>query len=427
MLTTFYPPENFGGDGIAIQRLARSFVRRGHSVCVIHDADSYNLLSGNPGSGEGDVVTPARLPFVPTMGEDGVEVCSLETGHSLIVPLLTQQTGRPVVNAARLRGLIDSFAPHVILYNNISLIGGPGILDFGSAVKILEAHEHWLVCPTHVLWRYNRELCDRRKCIRCTLSYRRPPQLWRYTGYLQRKLANVDVFIAKSEFSRAKHHEFGFPREMEVVPYFLPEIEVSSADQRSSRAPQERPYFLFAGRLTANKGLDDVIPAMAAVPAADLLIAGEGEMGAAWRQLAAGLSNVRFLGRLDQTELGRYNRHALASIVSSIGYETFGITLIEALRSATPVLARRLGTYPELLGDSGAGLLFGSTGEMVEAMRNLVADPLARERMSRAARTLFEEKWTEDAVVPRYLSIIEREAGRKGREDILQVIRREAA
>lgn len=45
MLTTFYPPYNFGGDGIGVQRLSRALARRGHRVTVVHDADAYNLLS----------------------------------------------------------------------------------------------------------------------------------------------------------------------------------------------------------------------------------------------------------------------------------------------------------------------------------------------------------------------------------------------
>src|ERR1700682_4580848 len=39
-ITTFYPPYNFGGDGIAVQRLARALIRRGHCVTVIHDVDA---------------------------------------------------------------------------------------------------------------------------------------------------------------------------------------------------------------------------------------------------------------------------------------------------------------------------------------------------------------------------------------------------
>src|SRR5438045_1134335 len=74
----------------------------------------------------------------------------------------------------------------------------------GDALKVYVAHEHWLVCPTHVLWKFNHEPCDERACTRCVLAYRRPPQLWRYTGALERRLADVDLFIARSEFSRAK-------------------------------------------------------------------------------------------------------------------------------------------------------------------------------------------------------------------------------
>jgi hypothetical protein len=84
------------------------------------------------------------------------------------------------------------------------------------------AHEHWLVCPTHVLWRYNRELCTGKKCVRCQLVYGRPPQTWRMTGLMERELHHIHSFIAMSEFSRNKHREFGFPRDMEVVRTFFP-------------------------------------------------------------------------------------------------------------------------------------------------------------------------------------------------------------
>ena len=47
-LTTFYPPHNFGGDGIGVQRLARALVRRGHRVTVVHDTDAYHSLHPAP-------------------------------------------------------------------------------------------------------------------------------------------------------------------------------------------------------------------------------------------------------------------------------------------------------------------------------------------------------------------------------------------
>jgi hypothetical protein len=46
-LTTFYPPFNFGGDGIDVQRTARALAARGHHVTVIHDVDAYQWLSSH--------------------------------------------------------------------------------------------------------------------------------------------------------------------------------------------------------------------------------------------------------------------------------------------------------------------------------------------------------------------------------------------
>ena len=43
MVTTFYPPYHFGGDGVFVYRLAEALAERGHLVDVIHSADAYRL------------------------------------------------------------------------------------------------------------------------------------------------------------------------------------------------------------------------------------------------------------------------------------------------------------------------------------------------------------------------------------------------
>lgn len=412
-LTTFYPPHNFGGDGIGIQRLARGLVKAGHHVTVIHDVDAYNLLHQGP--------EPAAQPE-----PEGLEVVRLRSGMGTLSMLLTQQLGRPVVQGGRIAALLDEGQFDVINFHNISLVGGPGILKYGSALKLYMAHEHWLVCPSHVLWRHNRELCTGRECVKCQLTYRRPPQLWRMTGYLERELRHVDTFIAMSEFSRQKHREFGFPREMEVLPYFLPDPEAAGA-RVGGASPHPRPYFLFVGRLEKIKGLDDVIPVFRDYPDADLVIAGDGEYGGALRALGAGMPNVRFLGRVPLEELRRYYEHAIGLIVPSVCFETFGIILIEAFKQGTPVIARRIGPFPEIVEGSGGGELFGTTDELVAAMRALQADPARRARQAAAGYEAFVGRWSEQAVVPQYLEIVARAAERKGDHAVLTKLRKAAA
>jgi glycosyltransferase involved in cell wall biosynthesis len=408
MITTFYPPHNFGGDGIGVQRLSRALVRRGHQVTVIHDVDAYNLLH------EGAEPVPLPEPA-------GLEVRRLRSRLRSFSPLLTQQTGRPVVQGGAIRRILAEQEFDVIQYNNISLVGGPGVLAAGSAIKLYEAHEHWLVCPSHVLWRHGRELCTGRECVRCTLRHGRPPQLWRYTGFLERQLKHVDAFIAKSAFSRDKHHEFGFPRPMEVIPYFLDD-PVPHTQPRVTPPPQERPFFLFVGRLEKIKGLDDVIPLFRDYPDADLLIAGDGEYADSLRAMAAENPRVKFLGRVPLEELQRYYEHALALIVPSVCFETFGIILIEAFKNGTPVIARRIGPFPEIVERAGGGLLFNDGAELLAAMQKLQVSVADRIQLGRAGYEAYLQNWSESAVVPQYLELIRRIAEQRGRTDIVDAL-----
>lgn len=403
MVTTFYPPYNFGGDGISVRRLSRALVRRGHHVEVIHDVDAWRLLA--------DV----REPDAADDGDDGVVVHRLESGWGPLSPILTQQTGRPVANGPRIRRILDDGGFDVVNYHNVSLVGGPGVLSMGEAAKLYTAHEHWLVCPTHVLWRHDREPCTGRECLRCQWHHRRPPQAWRHTGYLERQLEHVDLFIARSEFSRRMHREFGFPAEMAVLPCFLPDVaregpgpveEGGAGAAGDERTPHPRPFFLFVGRLEKMKGLQDVIPVFRDYPDADLLVAGDGGYGDELRTMAEGCSRVRFLGRLPQDRLRRCLRDAVALVAPSIGYETFGIALIEAFRAGTPVLARRRSSYPEIVERSGAGHLFGDGDELVAAMRRLQSDDDHRSELGRRGRSAFLEHWSEPVVISRYLELV---------------------
>ena len=408
MVTTFYPPHNFGGDGIGIQRLSHALARRGHEVTVIYDADAYVALS------------KGKDPQ-PTAEPNGIQTVPLRSKYGVASLLLTQQTGRPVVHGKRIGELLDEGSFDVIHYNNISLVGGPGVLAKGRGLKVYEAHEHWLVCPSHVLWRHGREVCTGRECVRCTLRHGRPPQLWRYTGYLERQLHHVDAFIAKSEFSREKHREFGFPRPMEVIPYFLPD-DAAAPVAPAAESPHERPYFLFVGRLEKIKGLDDVIPVFRDRDGADLLIAGDGEYADTLRAIAGDSPRVKFLGRITPEELSRYYRHAKALVVPSVCFETFGIILIEAFRQGTPVIARRIGPFPEIVERSGGGMLFTDANELTKALERLENEAGLRDALARAGRSAFVRNWSEEAVVPQYLGLIRRIALQQGRTAIADTL-----
>lgn len=405
MFTTFYPPFSFGGDAVGIQRLSRALVKQGHSVTVILDVDAFNVLSPNP------------EPKIPE-STDGVKIIPLRSNVSKLSILLTQQMGRPVIQGNKIKKLLDKGNYDVIIHNNTSLVGGPGLLAYGDALKLYMAHEHWLICPSHVLWRHGRERCTGRQCLRCVLHYRRPPQIWRYTGLLDRMQKHVDTFIAMSDFSRKKHREFGFRRDMEVVNYFLPDKK-SIPDPISSSSPHDRPYFLFVGRLEKIKGLDDVIPVFEKFENADLLIAGDGEYTDVLKRIAKGNRRIKFLGRVDLDLLDTYYQHAIALIVPSVCFETFGIILIESFRQGTPVLARRLGPFPEIITRSGGGILFDGPEDLLTAMKKIQSDNAFRNELAEKGFEGFTKNWSESAVIPRFLDIVRKTAINTGRNNIV--------
>jgi glycosyltransferase involved in cell wall biosynthesis len=406
MLSTFYAPYSYGGDAIGIERLVTALARHGHDLTVVHLIDAFGSLP------------KAKRPEMKPA--ENIKIIGLKSRIAFLSNLLTHQLGRPVIHHHQLREILTPDAFDIIWFHNVSLVGGPGLLSYGNGLKIYEAHEHWLVCPTHVLWRHNKELCDARQCLKCVVNYRRPPQLWRNLGFFKSQLNHVDVFIAKSEFSRDKHKEFGFPGEMQVVPYFLPDKPDTRDKDESS--PHDRPYFLFVGRLEKIKGLDQVIPVFTEYQDADLLILGTGEYEGKLKQMANGISNVKFLGRLPPDRLSKYYQSAIALIVPSVCYETFGIILIESFREGTPVIARKIGPFPEIVNRCGGGLLYSDNNEMIEAMRKLQGNPSYRESMSEAASSGFEAYWSEKVVMNRYYDTVRQAALAAGNDAVASAL-----
>ena len=72
-----------------------------------------------------------------------------------------------------------------------------------------------------------------------------------------------------------------------------------------------------------------------------------------------------------QHELGRLYYHALACIVPSVAYETFGLVVIEAFAQKTPAIVRDLGALPEVIQESGGGFVYRTDEEPLPSAASL--------------------------------------------------------
>jgi glycosyltransferase involved in cell wall biosynthesis len=401
MITTFYPPYNFGGDGIFVHRLSNELARRGHQVEVIHCIDAYRLLA-------------RREPAETYDDHPNVTVHGLKSPFGFLSPLATQQTGYPIFKSARIQQILEK-GFDVIHYHNISLVGGPKVLEYGQGIKLYTMHEYWLVCPTHVLFRFNRAACTQPHCFLCELVHKRPPQWWRYLGLLEAAVKHVDAFIAPSRFSKDKHHQMGLDVPIVHLPNFVPATEAASptSEGAAGEAP-EGPYFLFVGRLEKLKGLQTLIPVFSRYRQAQLWIAGTGGDEPQLRQLAGGSANVRFLGYQSGQRLQALYRQAVAVILPSIALEIFPLVIIEALRQQTPVIARNLGGMPEIVEESGGGFVYDTEEELVAAMDQLLADPSFRDQLGQHGYQAYRWNWTVEAHLARYFSLIREIAAARG-------------
>ncbi len=394
LVSTFFGAESFGGDAAYVDRLSRALARRGHEVHVFHCADAFNAVRGDH---------PPR----PFTAPPGVHVHTLRSRWGLLSPLATQATGLPLFKEQALREVTDAADTDVVHFQNISLIGGPGVLKLGGqAVRIMTAHEHWLHCPMHLLWKYDRAYCDRRTCVRCMLAGRRPPQLWRYTSARDRGLAHLDALIFPSRHALEAHREQAIPGRLMQIPYFLPD-DWSGGIEEEEPEPTERPYIAAAGRLVAMKGFQRLIPLMRFLPEVDLKIAGTGPYEPQLRMLAQGLPNVEFVGLLGGEGLARLFHGARCVAVPSLFPETFGYVVLEAFAVRTPVVVHTGGGALRETGVlSGGGLGYSNDAEMLLALRRMVHDVDLREELAHQGYTKRITEWSETAHLDRYFGLI---------------------
>ncbi|HEV2933442.1 MAG TPA: glycogen synthase [Streptosporangiaceae bacterium] len=158
-----------------------------------------------------------------------------------------------------------------------------------------------------------------------------------------------------------------------------------------------RPYVIFVGRITRQKGVPVLLRAASAlVPEAQLVLcagaADTPELGAEVTGLVDGLrasrSGVIWIPEmLPKREVIQLLTHATVFAIPSI-YEPLGIVNLEAMACGTAVVGSRTGGIPEVVADGETGLLVppGEPGPLAEALNTLIRDPSRAAAMGQAGR-----------------------------------------
>lgn len=285
-------------------------------------------------------------------------------------------------------------------------------------------HEYRAVCAISTLYRDDK-ICtackDRRyrnvvrhRCAGGSLTR----SVWNFaemhaSDWLGHK-RDVTRFITVSDYQREMLIAMGMDAQKLVTvhhPVDLPPSASGDGGLDNSGPDGERSGVLFFGRLETTKGADLLLDIAARLSPQRLVIVGDGSRREHLARAAheRRLANVEFRGMLHGAALHAAIGAAQCVIVPSLWPEAFGLTCVEALAHATPVVASAIGGMLDTVRDGVDGFLVppGDVAAMVDRVRRLTTDPALARRMGEAGRQRMASAFSADIFYRRTMDVYE--------------------
>lgn len=171
---------------------------------------------------------------------------------------------------------------------------------------------------------------------------------------------------------------------------FHPRFKSEEMRSRLTQGHPEDTLFLYVGRLSAEKEIQQILPVLQAIPHSRLALVGDGPYRQELEKIFAG-TNTNFVGYLRGDDLAAAFASSDAFLFPS-RTETLGLVLLEAMAAGCPVVAANSGGIPDIVTNGINGYLFepNDRNGLLEATQNLLHD--RNESMCIEAR-LEAEKW----------------------------------
>ncbi len=284
----------------------------------------------------------------------------------------------------KLAALIDVSKPDVAHAHNVYHHISPAIFSLlkqrGIPV-VLTLHDLKIACPAYKMLTHDG-ICERCKqgrlwnvarhrCVKNSLPL---SALILVEAAVQKMLGSykhhIDRFIVPSKFYLEKFVEWGWPREKFI---HIPNFVDLQADAATSHPAGKA--FLFAGRLSPEKGVATFVRAVAASGVTGWIV-GTGPEEQALKQLSIELgANITFFGYRKSAELADLMRRARAVVLPSEWYENGPLAVLEAYACQKPVIGAAIGGIPELIEATQTGTLFesGNAAALADTLQHYAA------------------------------------------------------
>jgi glycosyltransferase involved in cell wall biosynthesis len=316
--------------------------------------------------------------------------------------------------------LVNSFKPDIahlhIFYGQLS----SSVISTLHRLRVpcvMTVHEYRLLCPISTLYSPKHGVCERcasgekhhAVILRCNRSSTLASSLssvesWvrdRYFNYLD----HIDHFFMVSEFCREKHIEYlpSIKNQSSVLYNFIADRDVS---KDPGLVAIDAP-FLYAGRLSQEKGIALMCSAFRERPQLRLRIAGDGPLSDSLRADFADCLNIEFLGKLTSDALRHEMFNAKFSVVPSEWYENNPMSVLESFSVGTPVIGSNIGGIPELVLTGLTGIIFTASNKasLLDALDEAYLMSLdKRNLLGQKSLMLIHERHSEKAYCDRLIS-----------------------
>ncbi|MEX3958700.1 glycosyltransferase family 4 protein [Trinickia sp. EG282A] len=369
-----------GGQNIYVANIARQLRRAGHQVDVFTRRDR------------------ALLPAISDM--DGVRVVHVPAGPPMQMPKEALLPYMPEFADFLLGFCRRERRRYDVMHANFFMSGL-------AALKAKETLGIPLVMTFHALGKVRR--------IHQGADDGFPDERFSIEERLVREADAIIAECPQDELDLREHYAPD-PNRIRIVPCGFDTSEFSPADRADCRAalgwPRDRFTVLQLGRIVPRKGIDNVVRALAVlrtrmgIDAHLYVVGGNADIPneiatpeiARLRGVAAGCgadAHVTFVGRRGRAQLRNY--YGAADVfVTTPWYEPFGITPIEAMACARPVVGADVGGIRYSVVDGQTGFLVPPRDPeaLAERLARLAHDPELAERMGAAGLERAREHFT---------------------------------
>ena len=333
----------------------------------------------------------------------------------------------------KFQALCEKVRPDVVHLNlvhrqiTLSILDAPYLREHRVPV-VYTAHDYILVCPNYLMLDGSGKLCDacieggprncvERRCVKGSFVKSLLAAAEAEFLSLHRSYDKIDCIVAPSQFLASKLVQGGFDSaKIVVMRNFILAERSDSVEMHLSDEVSERPYFLYFGRLSQEKGVDLLIDAFSSVSARlsnwELVIAGDGPALDALKSRVpdSAEARIRFLGHQSGESLSRLVSGASFACVCSRWYENMPYSVLEALAAGVPVIGANLGGIPEIVLDGSTGFLCApddveSLGDALMRAARTKDDPAGYEEMRKRCRKLIMDTCNKDAYVKRLVEL----------------------